>query len=479
MGIHHNQIITQQALFNDCIREQIADISRKANKSMSPLDKRTFGAYFTPMPLSLHMVDVANYSGGKLSDQGAGAGILSALALIKHIERNTNKTASLDAYEVQETIHPYLKETLDTVKDYATQNGAKIPTYNLHYDYLSQAKSLLEKEYGQSDSGIQNPPYFKLAKSDPLNMLFKTTLGFTVPNIYIAFVILALKELKPNGTLTTLIPRSFMNGRYFKNARKYIKSIASIESITRFRSRSNLFKGDNILQENVICHFKRANQCPNIKIYTCEEPEKPPTSDMKIDANLLLSNPNDVIILPADKKELDAFKIVTSHPMSIEDLDIKISTGKAILNRISGVNTEGKGALLIEGKSFNSEHSDYTRKDNQNLPNAVELSSQVSAILVEAEPRVLIKRISSNSDKKRMHVTTLRPQHSNFEPVALSNHIQYISGTEKPLPIEIAEKLTAYLRSEEVELAMRCISGTTQINVDDLHILKFPSPGAK
>lgn len=472
MGYLHQQAIG--SLFECCIHDLIADISQRASRSISNDDKKSFGAYYTPKALSMHMVDVANYSGGKLADQGAGAGILSALALVKHILSDSTKKASLDAFEIQESIHPYLKETMQTVEGFSLDmNTAKIK-YNLHYDYLYHARSILASEHGKSDSAIQNPPYFKLAKKDPLNTLFRESLGFTVPNIYIAFVILALKDLKPNGTLTTLIPRSFMNGRYFKSARKHIKDIASVESITRFRSRSNLFKGDNIIQENVICHFRRAEQCKSIKVYTCEAPEQPPAAEMTIDAKTLLDNPNDVMILPADLKELEAFKLATSSGISLSDLGIGVSTGKVILHRFEGVNSKSIGVPLIEGKSFNSEHRIFTRKENANLPNAMAISDKVKPMLVAAEPRVLIKRISSNSDNKRMHVTCLLPEHTDFMPVALSNHIQYIYGLKKPLLKDEAELLADFLRSEVVELAMRCLSGTTQINVDDLSILRFP-----
>ena len=42
------------------------------------------------------------------------------------------------------------------------------------------------------------------------------------PNIFILFIIHSLKHLNPNGILSFVIPKSFLNCMYYNNIRKYI-----------------------------------------------------------------------------------------------------------------------------------------------------------------------------------------------------------------------------------------------------------------
>ncbi|MDO6575330.1 hypothetical protein, partial [Staphylococcus pasteuri_A] len=85
-----------------------------------------------------------------------------------------------------------------------------------------------------------------------------------------------------------------------KSFRQYIRKHYSIDTITRYRSRSNAFKYENVIQENVIVKFTKRAQVPEIKIFTCLNPDSAPEYEMNLRSELLLNNDNDIFALPAD-----------------------------------------------------------------------------------------------------------------------------------------------------------------------------------
>lgn len=81
--------------------------------------------------------------------------------------------------------------------------------------------------------------------------------GIETVNLYTAFVALSLALLRPGGTLVAIIPRSFCNGPYYRPFRQYILRHSAIRRLHLFTSRTEAFKEDKVLQENVILVLER------------------------------------------------------------------------------------------------------------------------------------------------------------------------------------------------------------------------------
>lgn len=464
------------AIENNSILEHIANISTSASKSLSSAQKKQFAAYFTPKALSEHMVTVANYQGGKLGDKGAGAGILSAIAATNYLLNNKNQKCFISACEIIPEVQKYLKRNYDIVKlqALATKNSF---AYNIQDDFLKSADNILKGIERDYDNIIINPPYFKIPANSDINHQIMDALGFRLPNIYSVFILLSLRLLKPNGSLTALVPRSFFNGAYHKPFREFIKCNYSISSITRYRSRSNLFKRDNVLQENVIIKFTNRPQESHITIFTCDCPSTIEKESMVLEQSILLDNESGIFVLPADKEELNAYMNVRSLPIRLNDLNLSFSTGKVVEHRLKEhLNYNGEGAMYIEAKCIDTSHTTFTKKNSsRSHGNALLINNVTAKTLIESQSIVILKRISSNSDAKRMHCTALRKKDCTTNLIALSNTVQYIYGEN--VNDELAIKIAEYLSSKQIELAMRAINGTTQINSDDIKMLRFPEWG--
>ena len=72
-----------------------------------------------------------------------------------------------------------------------------------------------------------------------------------------------------------------------------------------------------------------------------------------------------------------------------------------------------------------------------------------------------------------MNCTVLLKSQCTSEKLAISNHIQYISG-EALRDADFALKIAKHLSSNDVEMSMRVINGTTQINSADIDLIRFP-----
>lgn len=453
----------------------IAEISKQASKSLSTTDKKKYAAYFSPAALSNHMIEIADFQGGKLGDKGAGGGILSASAAARHIISNCNKPTFISANEIIPQIRDFLKQSYNAVSNKAHALN-KAFDVEINGDFIDLADTALARKSGDYDNIIINPPYFKISPKSELNASIKQHLGFTVPNIYSGFMLISLHLLKPKGSLTALVPRSFFNGLYHKSFRHYIRKHYSIDTITRYRSRSNAFKYENVIQENVIVKFTKRAQVPKIKIFTCLDPDSAPEHEMNLPSELLLNNDNDIFALPADLDELNAYTKTKRLPFKLKDFGLTLSTGKVVEYRHKqSLNNSNAGAMFIEAKCLDTNHETYRKKySKRSHGNALAVNEQTASILIDAQNLILLKRISSNSDKQRINCTVLRKIDCTSSKLAISNHIQYISG-EALNDTDFALEFAKYLSSNDVEKCIRAISGTTQVNASDIDLIRFPS----
>ena len=104
------------------------------------------------------------------------------------------------------------------------------------------------------DAVIMNPPYFKIG-ADSAHALAMGDAFQGQTNIYMLFMARAAELLRPNGELVAITPRSFCNGLYFRNFRRWFFSRMALRHVHLFECRRSTF--DNVLQESVITHTQR------------------------------------------------------------------------------------------------------------------------------------------------------------------------------------------------------------------------------
>ena len=84
-------------------------------------------------------------------------------------------------------------------------------------------------------------------------------------NLYVAFLALSVALLNEQGQIAAITPRSFANGPYFRSFRRYFLAQMRFERIHLFESRSSVFAGDAVLQENIIFAATRNAELPSLE----------------------------------------------------------------------------------------------------------------------------------------------------------------------------------------------------------------------
>ena len=86
-------------------------------------------------------------------------------------------------------------------------------------------------------------------------------------NLYTYFLVRAADALTYGGECVAIISRSWMNGDYFKDFRKWLLCYFSIDALAVYASRKEHFKDMDILQEIMLIKISRSQQASRITVY--------------------------------------------------------------------------------------------------------------------------------------------------------------------------------------------------------------------
>jgi len=251
----------------DAITSKIAELQQQistveAEETAKPEDlKSELGQFMTPPKIADFMAGLLSFAPSSkhhILDAGAGKGALTCAALDKAVLASSS--ISVTAFEVD----PGMLKPLRTALARFELDDASV--HSGDYIRLSSQKTAQQR----FTHAILNPPYKKISsQSDHREML--RSVGIEATNMYSAFVALALRELRDKGELVAIIPRSFCNGPYFKPFRELLLDLAAIKQLHLFKSRSEAFKEDSVLQENIIIHVQRGAAQGDVLVSTSND----------------------------------------------------------------------------------------------------------------------------------------------------------------------------------------------------------------
>jgi hypothetical protein len=208
----------------------------------------------------------------RLLDPGAGQGALSA-AFIQRWRHDAIADSALDvtAYEIDDTLRSHLTEHLEACQTNANSPDRQLGIMVQPYDFIQAAVHRLEFcTRANFTHAILNPPYKKINPLSPHRHWLRQA-GIETVNLYSAFMALALDLLVDGGELVAIVPRSFCNGPYYRPFREFMLRRAAIEHIHLFASRTQAFKDDGVLQENIIIKLTRGKPQGSVTIsHSCD-----------------------------------------------------------------------------------------------------------------------------------------------------------------------------------------------------------------
>ena len=442
--------------------------------------KSQFGQFLTPERTATFMASLFPDEQGtcRLLDPGAGIGSLSAAFLERwrqggfHFQR-----VEVDAFELDHALIGHLSQTLDKY-DYKGDFCRHIYEEDfIHAAVESLSGNLFSKPLEPYTHAILNPPYKKI-NSHSAHRLALRDVGIETVNLYSAFVALAVALTSPGGHIVAIIPRSFCNGPYYRPFRDYILERAAIRHLHLFKSRSQAFKDDQVLQENLILRLERAGHQGPVRVSTS-------TDDTFADL-ATHEHPLERILFPDDLErfihvptspEIDGIEQFPAIRATLSDLGINVSTGpvvdfrlRAHLRRMPG---PGTVPLLYPGHFVGQK----TAWPNEGLkkPNAIDCNADTEKWLYPRGCYCVVRRFSSKEEKRRIVASVVEPEaFGTASRLGFENHLNVFHEGRRGLPVPLAHGLALFLNTTVVDEHFRRFNGHTQVNATDLKLMKYP-----
>jgi adenine-specific DNA-methyltransferase len=234
-----------------------------------------------------------------------------------------------------------------------------------------------------------------------------------------------------------------------------------------------------VLQENVILHVvKNKDTSSPVIISSSAGPEDKHITFREVDANRVIL-PNDsqcfIHIVPDEIGSQIADKI-RSLKTTLSELGIDVSTGKIVEFRCKDLldykPSSDNVPLIYPANIVNGFVSFPSQKNKK--PSYLRLSPRSKSLLLPRGHYVLVKRFSTNEEKRRIvaglyNSSTLKSPWIGFE-----NWVNYFHQNGRGLDLDLAKGLTMFLNSTIVDSFFRQFNGHTQVNATDLRNLRYP-----
>ena len=425
----------------------------------------------------------------KLLDPGCGPGSLSAAFTEEALRRDNVKSLTIDAFDIEERLRPFIEETLSKCASAASEKKIKFSKKFSLEDFIlkSADESGLFGEIKKYTHCIMNPPYKKIATSSDHRLALRAS-GVETVNLYTGFLALAIQRLKDGGELVAIIPRSFCNGPYYQSFRTLMLRETSIKHIHIFDSRNNAFSDDQVLQENIIIHLGKGEKQGDVTITSS------PVADFFIDEDSGTVTASDMttrtvafdhIVNPKDKEKfihiaanerdqsiIDRLNLFTT---TLDELKIQVSTGPVVDFRLKDdlrKNIEKDAVPLIYPVHLNGGLN--WPKDSKK-PNAIFVSEKSRSWLWKHEGYfVIVRRFSSKEEKRRIVAT---PYDSSLpgDLIGFENKLNVFHSKKAGMDKELALGLFIYLNSTLLDKYYRLFGGHTQVNATDLRNIHYPN----
>jgi len=456
------------------------------------METRKFkGQFFTSKQVSKYMVSLFKINQNKISllDPGAGTGVLTAAFCERLLKSNKIVNLTIDLYENDLNLIPFLKKTLDLCKFKLEKNGCLVK-YNIHkQDFIlnngkgfNKSNLFSDKKYNVYDFIISNPPYFKISK-DSLHSIAMEKLIFGQPNIYALFMAVAANMLKPKGEMVFITPRSFCSGLYYKKFREWLLNNVQITNIHIFESRKDVFDKDKVLQENIIIKAKKGIIKSRNKQLTLSVTKDKSFNNLKCfkvqENNIFYHRNGDTYIrVPTSLHEVNILETVDTWPNTLKDLGLEISTGPVVPFRtkeylIQDIPKPNDSAPLLWMHNVKCMNLLWPLAKNKKYP-AICICDKTKHILLPVKNYVLIKRFASKEQKRRLCSAVLLGNNFPYKIIGIENHLNYIYKINDNLSTYEAFGIAVLLNTTIADVFFRSLNGSTQVNATDIRNLPFP-----
>jgi len=456
--------------------ESVFEETLKYLECMPKEKRKEIGQFFTSVETARFMASMFNAPQNEtisVLDPGAGSGVLTA-AIIDKLQNNTKtKLINVTCYENNADVLPILKRNLDFIK----QNSAIPVEYRVIEDnYLTtQSKDFNSNNCNSEkyDWVIGNPPYKKILQ-DAIEATSMPSVCYGAPNLYFLFTAMGLFNLKKDGELVFIIPRSWTSGAYFQHFRNYLFENGTLKQIHLFVSRDKVFEKESVLQETIIIKIDKSSEKNDIKI-TCSNSN----SDFQNISSIVVPYYNVVIgeekyvYLITTQEELEVLQKVNRFKNTLPSLGLKMRTGITVdfRNREYLRNEPEKNAvpLLYAQHIQNGKVVFPIEKEFQYI------TTERQGLIQRNKNYLLVKRFTAKEEKRRLQCGVyLSCNLQEYDWISTQNKINFIEGKDCDISEELVYGLYVIFNSTIYDQYYRILNGSTQVNSTEVNTIPVP-----
>lgn len=460
----------------------VPDIDRRRESVavLIPAERKSeLGQFMTPSVIASFMAAMFSDTTGmdiRLLDAGAGIGSLTA-AFTERAGNALPRSLRCVAWEIDPLMREYLSGTLTVCGEIFAGGSTTFSSEINGEDFILSASEGIR--YGTTPKfthAILNPPYKKLRTVSEHRKALRRV-GIETSNLYTAFVALALLMLEDGGELVAITPRSFCNGAYFKPFRKVLLDMSALRQVHVFESRDHAFKGDSVLQENIIFHVVKGAEQSDVVLTTSEDASFSSFSERRVSFGEIVIKGDDerIIHLPTDDEASELDALIRRFPCSLEDIGIGVSTGPVVDFRLKSHLRQEVGedcVPLIYCLHFMDGYVSHPKPNRK--ANAIAVNEATAKWLMPSGHYVCVRRLSSKEEKRRIVPALFDPARVACRQVGFDNHMNIFHEAKKGMPPLVAKGLAVYLGSTFADRWLRRFNGHTQVNAGDLRTLGYP-----
>ncbi len=473
--------------------------------SLSKEEKKTFGQYYTPLPLVTHLLDQAGYlpsnqlSSKRLLDVATGFGVFLAQAakrlicelqeqgadqvsIFQLIERNLHGY-DLHPFPVIATKFHVLAIALETLQMDRLCVRQVLELFRLPGVRVADtlAQPFIEEGTIPPDIVVGNPPYGQCRQGKHLKHFVEVLDGRV--NLYQLFLYFALQRAAPGGHIALLVPESLRSGRYFHKLRHYLITQTTLRATTDFQARAAIFPD---VEQGILILVCQKN-------HTAMEPVPPSFVSVAqaIDEESLaeltpfqvkrdqvqLGVEMDYMLCKARTPEefalLHRLWQLRSAPSCIQ---FGAHTGRFVWNQHRQVlRRSGRSQALpiLYAQSVHRYAFDFSRPHSSQYQHLLYAQSTPRILQYAKEGRLLLlQRTTAPEQRWRLIATLLPPTFAQQHPQYLiENHVNFIDGaTVQQVEIPL-EYVLGLLNSKLINFLFAALSGTTQVSAWELQHL--------
>ncbi len=464
------------------ILDYVVEETRNYLESMPKSIRKKRGQFFTTRPTAEYMASMFDLSsvGSEVSilDPGSGTGILAAALIDRLSNESIINKINLTCYETDEEVLTVLFKNLEYIK----QNISIDFEYTiLQKDYItSQAddfnRNLFDSSEQKFDCIIGNPPYVRISRNH-IAALSMPSVVCGAPNYYFLFASMSVFNLKPNGEMVYIIPRSWTSGAYFKLFREYLLSNSKIERVHLFVSRDKVFGSESVLQETMIIKLIKTQSDSSVVRLTSSNSGMDFSNVSRLDLpyDQMVSGKNLYVYLPISLEQVSVLEKINKLSHTLPDIGLRMRTGIIVDFReqesLRSVQTDNVVPL------FYSQHIKNGRVHHEPSGKQFDWVILDNTSLIQLNKNYLfLKRFTAKEEPRRLQAGIyLSSDFNEFAYIGTHNKINYIDNVDKsPLCQNEVYGLYGIFNSTIYDQYYRILNGSTQVNSTEVNSIPVP-----